>query len=257
MAEADGTATADTSTTTAAPAKSSDEAAEQQPGTETKKSQTTETSTEETGGSEQDNSQDTKVAGKQDDKTEAEGEPAAEKQEAQVRYQLRQIRNNDQYVGKLRSNLEENYVNEVGITPEEARVRKVEAEQYVDRVTRSRAELVADNDRVAQDISLFNPSSKDFNKPLLDRSLARYARDQLERDSDGEIIGYKLSLYDYMREEADAYYAGSSSAKDKQSQATAKMDASAESPGKASPSQTEAKKTPFDDAFEAGFNSVK
>lgn len=250
------TSTDQATTTTDAPAATTDGSADQQTVTETK---STETTTPPAGGETGtgDNSQDTSTA----DTAAAAGSEAgdgstAEKDQNRLGYQIRQIRGNDEYVAKLRSNLQDNYVNEAGLTDEQARIRKLESDAYIKDVEQARATLVTDNDRVAQEISLFNPRSKDFNKDLLDRSLRRFARDQLNRDENGEIIGFKIPLLDYMREEADGYLARGPIEAKSQETAAATMDAASETAGGSSPTQATSKKDPLDAAFEAGFDSV-
>lgn len=253
-------AAADTTTPGDAPAAPADEAAKQ-PTTPPTNPETTPEAPAATPG-EQPKAEDGKEGDEQpgagaDGAGEAADGSAAEKEQNRLGYQMRQIRGNDTFVAKLRTNLNDNYVNAEGLTDEQARIRKLEADQYIKDVEGARTQLIVDNDKVAQEISLFNPNSKDFSKELLDRSLQRYSRDQLERDAEGEIIGYKIPLLDYMREEADAYTAGSASGKKADDTAAATMDAASDNPGGTSPATTTPKKTPFDEAFEAGFNSVK
>lgn len=182
----------------------------------------------------------------------------ATKEQNRLGYQLRQIRTNDEYVSKLRTNLQDNYVSAEGLTPEQSQIRKLEADAYIKDVEQARAQIVSDNQKVSQEISIFNPKSKDFNKELLDRSLTRYARDHLVRDEQtGEILGYKMPLAEYMHEEADTYLAGRNTVQKKRATATAQMEAAAEEPGGTSTARAEAKEDPMEKAFLDGFNSVR
>lgn len=189
------------------------------------------------------------------------------KSQRRLGYQLRQIRQNDPYVATARRNLQ-GWVEEDGLSDEQREIRGIRADNYIRDLETKRAQLVADNVQVASEFSIFNPQSPDFNKALYDRSLARFGRDSLQLDDNGEIIGYKISLADYMREEADSYLAmskvdsGKSKTAPKKKAATtdadrARMDAASDAPGGASPTKGESQKDPITDAFLAGFDSVK
>lgn len=233
-----------------------------------------ETTSEEESQDEEDSDESSELDAEDDDEA-ADGDAA--KNQNRVGYQLRQLRQKDEFVQKSRETLN-NWVNSADDN-QEARLRRMEADQYLADVERSRAQLVTDGDRIIQEIPLFNPQSDDFDKAVYDRALQRYSRDQLITENvDGvaQIVGYKQPLLDYMKEEADAYYAGVESAKkrnaksaeadktskevDKTSQKKkqAKMDDAGEvTTGSRSPESSKSESNPVDDAFLAGFDSVK
>lgn len=181
-------------------------------------------------------------------------EPEAEveaKEKNQVGYLTRQLKQKDEYIAKLETNLKDNYVDQ-GSDDNEQRIRNLEVRQYVKEVEQARSSIVSDNEKVARDIPLFNPESPDYNQTVHERALARYARDSIIADESGEIVGYKVPLYDYLKEEADLYSIGTESGAKKGKTATAKMAASAETPGAAS----RRKSASDEDPFLTGFNSI-
>jgi hypothetical protein len=212
--------------------------------------------------------QDTKIA---EGGTEAaKDDSTAKKEENRVGYQLRQLRGNDEFIRQSRSNLD-TWVKEAE-TPEDARLRKLEANQVLGDIERSRAQLRTDGEAVSQEIAIFNSNSADFNQQLYNRAMQRYSRDQLvtENDAGGtpQIISYKTPLLEYMREEAESYYAAvdaaskQKSASDEKKQVDKKTKQAnlkdvAEEPGAVSPESTKPQKNGFDEQFEQGFNSYK
>lgn len=201
--------------------------------------------------------------------TEAADDSTAQQEQNRLGYQLRQIRSNDVFVNRQRQNLQ-NWVNDPSITNDEARLRSIEAENYIEKVERARAQLITDEEQARKELSVFNPQSPDYREAIYDRAIQRYARDQVitEEDANGvqQIVGYKIPLLDYLREEADSYLAGvdssrktSTDSKESDSKkAQARMDAASEvTTGGASPEAIKPAKSAFDEAFEAGFNSVR
>ena len=254
---ADATTTAPAVTTTEAPAATPGEAADSSTVTTTKPAEVTVPPAGETTAPAGDNQGTSTSDPASGDSAEA-ADGSAAKEQNRLGFQLRQVRGRDPVVAKLRTTYQDQYVNEAGLTPEQAQIRKLEADAYIKDVEQSRAQLMADNDTAAREISLFNPNSKDFNKDLLDRSLNRYGRDNLDLDPNtGDILGYKTPLLEYLREEAETFLAGSNTSKKKQETAAATMDAASETAGGASPTQATSKVDPRDEAFMAGFNSVK
>jgi len=213
-----------------------------------------ETKTEETEETEE------KLEGKPEAK--AEDDSTAKKEQSRLGYQLRHIRANDPYIAKVRTNLQDNYVQAEGLTDDQRSIRRIESDQYVRDLETSRAKLVSDNNTVAAEIPMFNPNSPEFNKELYERSLARYSRDNLELDPQGEITGFKTPLVDYMREEADGYLALVDKSKPEPKKpapnSNAKMDAASEDTGGTSASiPTPEDKDSISKAFLAGFESIK
>jgi len=255
MTTKDDTATAEETKVVDVPAESSDEAKDTSTVTETSSTETKESEASETKG-EGDKDEGTSDESKAGDKSEADDDSAA-KEQNRLGFQLRQIRGNDQYVKTLRTNAQD-WVNEAGLTDEQSRLRKLEADAYIKDVEQARASLVLDNERVAGEIPLFDKNSKEFDEGFVKRAFERYARDQLNLDDEGQIVSYKIPLLDYMREEADGYYAGSKRKVVDNSKSQAEMDAATETPSSTSTEQAKPNaKSPFDEAFEAGFNSVK
>lgn len=215
--------------------------------------------------------EETKTEDTKETKVEPDGKPetkaatddsAADKQQSRLGYQLRQIRANDPYISKVRQGLQDDYVAADGLTDEQRSIRRLESDQYVKDLETSRARLVSDNNTVNQEIPIFNPNSEEFNKTLYERSLARYSRDNLELDPQGEITGFKTPLLDFMREEADSYLVLVDKKKPEDKKpapdSNAKMDAASEDAGGASASvPTQDEKDPIMAAFVKGFDSMK
>lgn len=180
----------------------------------------------------------------------------AKKQRNREEYKLRVAQRESKEVTQMRQNLDA-WVNEAE-DDTERRTRAVEAKQYLSEVKGAQDEIARDNEQVAREIPIFNAASPEFRQDLLDRSLKRYARDCLEVDANGVVVGAKMRLLDYMREEAEAYGVARSNTPSKQEkqpskkQSKAKMDAAADEPGGTSPST--GKKSAEDDPFLAGFN---
>ena len=191
------------------------------------------------------------------------GDDSTAKQEQnRLGYQLRHIRANDPYIGKVRQGLQDDYVQAEGLTDDQRSIRRIESDNYIRDLETSRAKLVSDTVAIQQEIPMFNPRGKGFREDLYNRSLERYSRDNLELDPQGEITGFKTPLADYMREEADSYLAlvDKSKVKDKKTapDSNAKMDAASEDAGGASASvPTHEDKDPITKAFLAGFESMK
>jgi hypothetical protein len=192
------------------------------------------------------------------------GDSTAKKEQNRVGYQLRQLRGTDEFIRKSRDNLND-WVNEAE-NQEDARLRRIEANQFLADVEKSRAQLQFNGEQAAREIDIFNPESDSFNQQVLNRAFQRYARDQLITDTDAsgqvQVIGYKTPLLDYLREEADAYMAGVESAKSQgkpqhSPKPKTRTDSGAEVVGAVSPKTTEPPKSAFDDAFDSGFDSIK
>ena len=219
-------------------------------------------------------------------KTEAGDDSTAEQNQNRLGYQLRQIRAGDPFVARARKALTDDYVNEAGITDDQREIRQMKADRYLETLETKRAQLVADNQQVAEEYSFFRPLNPDgtknpeFNEALYKRAVDRFGRDSLEMsepDENGkqEIVGYKVRLLDYMREEADLWLAGRGETKGKtdpkkpdekvetpkkdDAKTQAEMDAASEEVGGASTTKSEAQaeeKDPMVKAFLAGFDSA-
>lgn len=201
----------------------------------------------------------------EDDADQSQSDKAKQNREAA---KLRIAQKNEK-TAELRQRLQTDYIDEA-TTDNEREIREIKTDRYIEKIERVSRDIARDNEQAAREIDLFNPSSPQFNKDYLDRSLKRYARDCLTQDENGMITSYSVPLLDYLREEADSYGAGSrtgnknDAAKDaaakkaKAEQAKAKMDAAADAAGGTSAQAAEAKKTgtdKFDDAFLAGFDN--
>ena len=277
MADSDTTATADKSVSTDALETLEDETSDSSKETEAQDTGTDdseaseETETDESNDTETDDSDDS-------DESKAENGSTAKQEQNRLGYQLRQIRVNDPFVAQARRTLTADYVNEEGITDDQREIRQMKADSYIEKLETSRATLVSDNQTVAEEIPIFNPASPEFKKDLYDRALLRFGRDSLEMsepDAQGkqEIVGFKVRLLDYMREEADLYHAGSNGSKETKpksdakkedksedkSKKDAKMDAASEDPGGVSDTKAQDTKDndPIVNAFLDGFDSVK
>lgn len=217
------------------------------------------------------------------EKAEADDDSTAQKDQNRLGFQLRQIRAGDPFVARARKALTDDYVNAEGLTDDQREIRQMKSDRYIEKLETSRATLVSDNQQIAEEYPFFRPLNPDgsknpeFNEPLYKRAIERFGRDSLEMsepDENGvqQIVGYKVRLLDYMREEADLYQAASKAGtetkppvkpetkpapKDK-GKDDAAMDAASEEPGGASTAKTEAdeENDPMVKAFLAGFDSA-
>src|SRR6266702_5443839 len=142
---------------------------------------------------------------------------------------LKRIKQRDNAGPKLETE-KQDALNQIG-DERDKKLAALEWNNYITKVTQARKDIVSDNEKVQAQIPIFNPGSRDFNKGVYDRAMERYARDSLIADTDGEIVGYRVSLFDYLKEEADLYHAGSATGTKKRSNASARMDAAADTPG--------------------------
>jgi hypothetical protein len=180
----------------------------------------------------------------------------AQKQRNREEYKLRVSQRETKELAQMRQNLDA-WVDEAA-DDTERRTRRVEAKQYLSDVQHTQEDIARDNQEVAREIPLFNAASPEFRQDLLDRSLRRYARDCLDLDTNGVVVGYKMRLLDYMREEAEAYGVARSNTPEQKKQPSkkenrAKMDAAADTPGGTSPNGSKTKDE-ADDPFLKGFN---
>lgn len=151
--------------------------------------------------------------------------------------------------------------------PSISKDRQRDVDDYIRQAGQAQAEIQRDNESVQREIPIFNPESPDFRQDLASRAYAQYARDMCIEDQNGAvdangnpvIVGYRMSLLDYMREKAEDYGFGSMKpesgkqpAKKSKSKAKAKMDAAADTPSGASAAAGSNKDD--EDPFLAGFN---
>lgn len=213
-----------------------------------KGTEATDTSTEETGSDEtaEDSENDA------DESSEAQDDSADARAEQNRLAALRRVQERDASREKLEAERQE-HLNSID-DEDKRRIANLEWDNYINRVSQTRENLLSDAEAIRREYPMFDPNSKDFNKDLYERSMKRFARDSAEADSDGNIISVKTRLRDYLKEEAELFLAGSKTGSRKQSNAKAKMDAAAERPtGSTAPKKTAQEEDPF----LAGFNSVK
>lgn len=158
--------------------------------------------------------------------------PDSPKTDASEHYYKRQLRKKDEYIAKLEQNLNENYVGNAGDETEQ-RLRTVETQAYVNKVQAARSGLVIEHERAVNDIPLFNPDSPQYNKTAAETAMRVFAEGFLETDEDGEVVGSKASLYDFLQQQADVLKSVSSTAAQKGQAAEQKMRAIAETPSSA------------------------
>ena len=192
-------------------------------------------------------------------------------------------------MARAKKALQDDYVNADGISDEQREIRQMKSDRYIEKLETSRATLVSDNQKIAEEFSFFRPKNPDgsdnpeFNEALYKRATDRFARDSLEMSEPDEqgvqqIVGYKVRFLDYMREEADLYLAGRSQdtsktptpkkpapntdSKDDKSKgkgkSDAEMDAASEDVGGASTAKSDQAQDedPMVNAFLKGFDSV-
>lgn len=208
--------------------------------------------------------------------TKAEDGSTAKKEQNRLGYQLRQIRAGDPFVSRARKALQDEYVNVEGITDDQREIRQIKSDNYLEKLERDRAQLVADGDAIAAEYDYLNPQDEaHFDKPLYDYLMAKFGRDSLimsDPDENGktEIVGYRTRLLDYIREEADLIARGSKGNSGKTESAKtavkldkgkteAQMDAASDEPGGTSTAKADNAKDndPLVAAFISGMDSVK
>lgn len=207
----------------------------------------------------------------QPDESEANPDEAKRKQEARERYLERQIGKRDEVIDQLTEQLQSNYIDKAP-DDNDKRIRSLEAKDFVTQIRDARSNLVSDNQRVATEIPIFNPSDPNYEvkgpngltpKDIHQRVLARYAVDNVilrpielpDGSVSNEVVGTRQSLYDYMKEMADLIGFGVSSGAKSQERAAATMAANAETPGGGAPAATRSKSDK--DPFIAGMDSVE
>lgn len=210
------------------------------------------------------------------------GDPAAKQKRDAEGYKIRHLINDNPVVKLVREKLQP----VVDATQDESARKDLQRDlnDYVKDIAQVHDVLQRDNEQVAKEIPIFRVANPDgtpnpeFNKSLLDRALAQYARDMAiydengVRDANGNpiIVGYRMRLLDYMREKAEDYGFGSKKTRNQDKQMDkksnddkdkaakkkadqAKMDAAADTPGGKSPAEGKGK-TEADDPFMQGFN---
>lgn len=192
-----------------------------------------------------------------------------QKKQNEEGYWKRKAQEKDQVIDDLTQVLQQNYIDQ-GKDDSDKRVRTLEANDYVRNIRESRSQLVADNQRVSNEIPVFNPSSADYlGQEAVQGIMARYARDNVitqpiqraNGEVSNEIIGYRQPLFEYMNEQAEIIgkarkagkVEGQETGRAQGQKDVKRMQSKAEVPGGATPAP---QKSEDNDDFLKGFNSV-
>ena len=181
----------------------------------------------------------TETEGEESETPPAEGEQPDNKEQARQHYEKRweqKVAERDTYIAQLEQTLKDSYVNE-GDDPTEQRLRAVEADRYVEKVTTARQAIVNDHQRVAQDpeLAIFNPSSKEFDPEVYEGVMETYANGYLQTDQSGEIVGSRVPLYSYLKQQATLLNKATQAGARKGQQAEATMRSAAVTPSATAP----------------------
>lgn len=129
------------------------------------------------------------------------------------------------------------------------RLKVLEARDFVREVRANQQTLEADNAKVEQDFSIFRPVNADgkpnpeYSQKAADAALGKFTRMYVQRDPEtGEVLGafdprtgQPVSLYQFMKEEAEVFSDIAKSGALRGQQAEQQMRSSAEAPGSAVP----------------------
>lgn len=196
--------------------------------------------------------EDTEVVETQDDKvsetettseveqpTEDESEDQAidPKEEARRRYEERQAYREEQ---RAKINQETEAYTSEAQDDYDQRLRAMEVRDYTALIENTQDKLISDFERAKSnpDLQMFNPESDQFNQKLYDKAMRDFNSGYITYDSNGNMVGTKLSLYEHLTETADLFKGAVKSGAIQQVRASRQMQTKADIKPAASPRET-------------------
>lgn len=172
----------------------------------------------------------------EDEQTDQETDPEElRKEEARRRYEERE-RARAERKARVESQTQE-YVEEAE-DDTDRRLRAMEVQQYNQIIEHNENTLIGEFERVKvnPDLQIFNPDNKEaFNPRLYEKAIRDYNAGYLTYDQNGNMVGIKGSLYQYLTETAEIYQAAINSGQIQQVRAERKMKTNADTKPAATP----------------------
>lgn len=171
----------------------------------------------------------------QKDNTEA--QPIDPKEEARRRYEERQAYREEQ---RAKINQETAAYTSEAQDDYDQRLRAMEVRDYTALIENTQDKLVSEFERAKSnpDLQMFNPESDQFNQKLYDKAMRDFNSGYITYDSNGNMVGTKLSLYEHLTETADLFKGAVKSGAIQQVRASRQMQTKADIKPAASPRET-------------------
>lgn len=168
-------------------------------------------------------------------------EEKAQKKESEVETREQQVQNREERLNK--------YIQEAQ-TEADKRMRTIEAQNYLNRVEQTESKLKLENERTQQNIPLFNPNSDEYDPEITQSLLDEYEQTHVVKDDNGDFIGTREGLYDFMKRKSDMLEKYAQTAAQKGQQKEKRMQSKADEPPASGP-KSKGKKDPIMEALES------